>query len=92
MRQLDFTQISVLTAPYLHHTLEYALDSIAANGFHSVELWGASPHFCMDDYTPEERAASTPSTSRRPSPTCGSGASSSWSSIWRTRWIWAPTG
>lgn len=57
MRQLDFTQISVLTAPYLHHTLEYALDSIAANGFRGVELWGASPHFCIDDYTPEQRAA-----------------------------------
>ena len=57
MKQLHFEQVSVLTAPYLHHTLEYALDSIAANGFHGVELWGASPHFCIDDYTPEERAA-----------------------------------
>ncbi len=47
----------VLTAPFLHHTLEYGLDSIAANGFDSVELWGASPHFCVDDYTPSERAA-----------------------------------
>lgn len=57
MKQLHFEQVSVLTAPYLHHTLEYALDSIAANGFRGVELWGASPHFCIDDYTPEERAA-----------------------------------
>lgn len=57
MKQLHFEQVSVLTAPYLHHTLEYALDSIAANGFHGVELWGASLHFCIDDYTPEERAA-----------------------------------
>ena len=32
MKQLHFEQVSVLTAPYLHHTLEYALDSIAANG------------------------------------------------------------
>ena len=36
MKQLHFEQVSVLTAPYLHHTLEYALDSIAANGFHGV--------------------------------------------------------
>ena len=57
MKQLHFEQVSVLTAPYLHHTLEYALDSIAANGVHGVELWGASLHFCIDDYTPEERAA-----------------------------------
>lgn len=47
----------VLTAPFLHHTLEYGLDSIAANGFGGIELWGASPHFCVDDYTPSERAA-----------------------------------
>jgi len=56
MKRLRKEQISVLTAPYLHHTLEYGLDSIAANGFTGVELWGASPHFCIDDYTPEERA------------------------------------
>lgn len=56
MRQLRKEQISVLTAPYLHHTLEYGLDSIAANGLTGVELWGASPHYCIDDYTPEERA------------------------------------
>lgn len=57
MKGLKFEQFSVLTSPYLHHTFEYALDSIAANGFKSVELWGASPHFCIDDYTPEEKSA-----------------------------------
>lgn len=56
MKQLKQEQFSVLTSPYLHHTLEYGLDSIAANGFHGVELWGASPHYCIDDYTPEERS------------------------------------
>lgn len=56
MKQLHLEQFSVLTAPYLHHTLEYGLDSIAANGFSGVELWGASPHYCIDDYTPEERS------------------------------------
>ena len=54
--QLSLNRFSVLTAPYLHHTLEYGLDSIAANGFSGVELWGASPHYCIDDYTPEERS------------------------------------
>lgn len=56
MKQLNLEQFSVLTSPYLHHTLEYGLDSIAANGFGGVELWGASPHYCIDDYTPEERS------------------------------------
>ena len=57
MKTLKPEQFSVLTSPYLHYTLEYALDSIAANGFGGVELWGASPHFCIDDYTPKERFA-----------------------------------
>ncbi len=56
MKHLHFDQFSVMTAPYLHHTLEYALDSIAANGFKNVELWGASPHYCIDDYSSSERA------------------------------------
>ena len=108
MKQLHFEQVSVLTAPYLHHTLEYALDSIAANGFHGVELWGASPHFCIDDYTPEERAArirdirqmlkdrdlrlTAFQPEHHPLPMCGSAACSLWSGIWRIRWIWVQTG
>lgn len=50
MSKYDMSRFCVLTAPFLHHTLEYGLDAIAANGFSSVELWGASPHFCLDDY------------------------------------------
>ncbi|MCI8392007.1 MAG: sugar phosphate isomerase/epimerase [Roseburia sp.] len=57
MKTIDMENYCVLTAPFLHHTLEYGLDAIAANGFCSIELWGASPHFCADDYTPSERAA-----------------------------------
>ena len=45
MSKLDMARFCVLTAPFLHHTLEYGLDSIAANGFSSIELWGASPHY-----------------------------------------------
>ena len=50
MSKLDMSRFCVLTAPFLHHTLEYGLDAIAANGFSSIELWGASPHYCLDDY------------------------------------------
>ena len=50
MSKFDLSRFCVLTAPFLHHTLEYGLDSIAANGFSHIELWGASPHFCPDDY------------------------------------------
>ncbi len=49
MKEMKKEQISVLTAPYLQHTLEYAFDSIAANGYKKVELWGISPHYCLDD-------------------------------------------
>ena len=50
MDSLKREQFSVLTSPYLHHTLEYALDSAAANGFQKAELYAASPHYCIDDY------------------------------------------
>lgn len=56
MSNLDMSRLCVLTAPFLHHTLEYGLDSIAANGFSSIELWGASPHYCLDDYDSAGRA------------------------------------
>ena len=57
MKQLHWDQFCVMTTHYQQHTLEYALDSIAANGFRNVELWGASPHYCYDDYTPSGRNA-----------------------------------
>jgi protein FrlC len=57
MSKYDRSRFTVLTAPFLHHTLEYGLDSIAANGFCGVELWGASPHFCLDDYDEAGRQA-----------------------------------
>lgn len=52
----DMTRFCVLTAPFLHHRLEFGLDSIAANGFSSIELWGASPHYCLDDYDETARS------------------------------------
>ena len=56
MNEWSMARFCVLTAPFLHHTLEYGLDSIAANGFSSIELWGASPHYCLDDYDSASRA------------------------------------
>lgn len=49
--------IAVVTSPYGHFTLEYALASIAASGFRHIELWAASPHYCHMDYTQQERMA-----------------------------------
>lgn len=57
MKKYDLGRVSVMTAPYLHHTLAFALDSIAANGFSGVELWGASPHYCRDDFSGRDRKA-----------------------------------
>ena len=56
MNEWSMARFCVLTAPFLHHTLEYGLDCIAANGFSSIELWGASPHYCLDDYDSASRA------------------------------------
>jgi len=55
MEKLKPEHFCVVTAPYLHHTLEFGLDSIAASGFQNIELWGASPHYCYNDYTQQER-------------------------------------
>lgn len=52
---MKIEQIGVVTTPYWHYTLEYALSSIAASGFQNIEFWAASPHYCYADYTPEER-------------------------------------
>jgi protein FrlC len=50
----------VNTYPYWHYTLDYGMDSIAAAGFGGIELWGVSPHYCLADYSEQERVARRP--------------------------------
>ena len=50
-------KLCVVTTPYWHFSLEYAMNSIASSGFHNIEFWAASPHYCYADYSGEERGA-----------------------------------
>lgn len=47
--------ISIVTMPYWHHTLNYGMESIRSCGFRNIEFWAASPHYCYTDCIPEER-------------------------------------
>lgn len=53
MNKLRIDQFSVATVGYQQTSLDYALDSIAHNGFGKVELWGAEPHVCWARYSVE---------------------------------------
>ncbi len=57
MKKLEFNQFGIMTVHFIQYTLAYCLDSIAANGFRTVDLWGGSPHYCDDDYSPADKRA-----------------------------------
>lgn len=47
MSHLNFC---VETSPYWHYTMDYMMNSITSSGFHNMDFWAASPHYCfMDD-------------------------------------------
>lgn len=47
-------QITGMNFHYLHYPIEYFLDSMARYQFQNIELWGASPHFYVDDLSPAD--------------------------------------
>ena len=49
MSPLRMEQLSGMNLHYQHHSLEYFLDWQVELGLKNVELWGASPHLCIDD-------------------------------------------
>jgi len=42
-------QISVGNYTYMYHSLKYFLESVKRIGVRTIELWGATPHFHVDD-------------------------------------------
>ena len=40
MKKLAMDQFGVMSVLYQQYSLEYCLDSLAANGFHYVDFWG----------------------------------------------------
>lgn len=55
MRKIDKSQFGVMSVLYQQYSLEYCLDSIAANGFHYIDFWGGATHYCAFDTPENER-------------------------------------
>ncbi|ASS91411.1 sugar phosphate isomerase/epimerase family protein [Aeribacillus pallidus] len=49
MPKITRDQITGMNFHYKHYPLEYFLDAMVRYGFKNIELWGASPHFYVDD-------------------------------------------
>jgi protein FrlC len=49
MSKITRDQVTGMNFHYKHYPLEYFLDSMVRYEFKNIELWGASPHFYVDD-------------------------------------------
>ncbi|NRD77170.1 TIM barrel protein [Bacillus sp. BRMEA1] len=49
MAKIMRDQITGMNFHYMHYPFEYFLDSMVRYGFKNIELWGASPHFYVED-------------------------------------------
>lgn len=56
MRQISRDQIAVMNIQYKYFPLTRFLDDAVENGVKNIELWGAAPHFHMEDMTWREIA------------------------------------
>jgi protein FrlC len=54
MVKITRDQIVGMNFHYKHYPLEYFLDSMVRYGFKNIELWGASPHFYVNDMSVHE--------------------------------------
>ena len=50
-KNLTRDQFILSNFPYIDYSLDYALDSLQRLGAGKLEVYGAEPHFCMDDIT-----------------------------------------
>ena len=49
MGTIDKSRIAIGNYHYVSWSFEYFLDSVRKIGAENIELWGAKPHFCVDD-------------------------------------------
>ena len=53
--KIDITKsIAVMSYPYCHYTFDFFLNSMEKLGVKNIEIWGASPHFYIEDVTREQ--------------------------------------
>ncbi len=53
MGTIQQSQIAIGNYHYVSWSFEYFLDSVKKIGVENIELWGAKPHFCVDDQNRE---------------------------------------
>lgn len=49
MAKIRRDQVTGMNFHYKHYSFEYFLDAMVRYGFKNIEIWGASPHFYVDD-------------------------------------------
>ncbi len=54
MKHLNKSQIAVMNIQYKYFPLTLFLDDAVKNNVENIELWGAAPHFYLDDMTYQE--------------------------------------
>lgn len=53
MLNLSVSQLSGMNCHYIRYSMSYFLDAMLRQGFHNVEIWGASPHYFAPYFTSE---------------------------------------
>ncbi len=51
MRPISISQLSGMNCHYIHHSIEFFLDSMVEVGFENIEIWGAAPHYYAEYFT-----------------------------------------
>lgn len=49
MGKLKRDQFGVMSVLFQQYSLEYCMDSLAANGIHYIDFWGGATHYCAYD-------------------------------------------
>ena len=55
MKKLKFSQFGIMSVQYQQYSLDYCMDSIAANGFQYIDFWGGAMQYSAFDTPPDQR-------------------------------------
>ena len=53
MGTISKSQVAIGNYHYVAYSFDYFLNSVKSIGAENIELWGAKPHFCVDDQNRE---------------------------------------
>ncbi len=55
MKKLKFSQFGIMSVQFQQYSLDYCMDSIAANGFQYIDFWGGATQYSVFDTPPDQR-------------------------------------